>query len=56
MNTLGLPFLLDKHKIRYERSVEMRAKYGVDFHYRGTSEEVEKIYLEQLNTSLVNHA
>ena len=43
MNHLGLPYLLNKMRNRFDRSTESR-KVGCDVHYDGTDEATEKRY------------
>lgn len=49
MSSLGLKFIIDKMHKRYERSAVMRSR-GLAIHYINNSEEIEKIYMNSLQT------
>jgi len=47
MSSLGLPFLLNKHKIRYERSEIMR-KIGCSKHYMNDEQKITEFYNSEM--------
>jgi hypothetical protein len=50
MNVLGLPYLLEKQKQRFERSEKMR-KMGICIHYTNNVETITNLYYDNLQKS-----
>jgi glycosyltransferase involved in cell wall biosynthesis len=50
MDWLGLPYKINKMKLRYERTFEMR-KYGLAVHYTDNIEEITRQFNERLQKS-----
>jgi len=51
LNYLGLPYLTARYIRNFERSVDMRNKYGAGNHYLDKVAEIETLYYDNLNNS-----
>ena len=49
MCNLGLIFLINKMKARYERTIKMREKYNMCTHYNNNEEQITNDYMNMLN-------